>query len=145
MRRWPRRRPSWRPSDIVRPDAGLGPVSSNQPPTAHPAASAPPEAAVGLPARPTTRSSAPTGQGTPTDPAPAERAEPPHAKRRGPGRNLPAAIGVGVALGAVVLTTVFVVPQGFPVHHEHRREDRKSTRLNSSHVASSSAVFCPKK
>lgn len=99
----------------MRPDAGLGPVSSNQPPTAHPAASAPPEAAVGVPARPTTRSSAPTGKGTPTDPAPAERAEPPHAKRRGPGRNLPAAIGVGVALGAVVLTTVFVVPQGFPV------------------------------
>src|SRR5690625_5559521 len=106
MRRWPRRRPSWRPSDIVRPDAGLGPVSSNPPPTAHPAASAPPEAAVGVPARPTTRSSAPTGKGTPTDPAPAERAEPPHAKRRG---------------------------------------DRKSTRLNSSHVAISYAVFCLKK
>src|SRR5699024_9144373 len=48
-------------------------------------------------------------------PAPAERAEPPHAKRRGPGRNLSAAIGVGVALGEVVLTTVCVVPQGFPV------------------------------
>ncbi|GAA4530711.1 phosphatidate cytidylyltransferase [Brachybacterium paraconglomeratum] len=38
-----------------------------------------------------------------------------HAKRRGPGRNLPAAIAVGVALGAVLIVAVFVVPQAFPV------------------------------
>lgn len=38
-----------------------------------------------------------------------------HAKRRGPGRNLPAAIGVGVGLGAVLMVAVFVVPQAFPV------------------------------
>ena len=37
------------------------------------------------------------------------------AKRRGPGRNLPAAIGVGVGLGAVLIIAVFVVPQAFPV------------------------------
>src|SRR5690625_5517434 len=30
-------------------------------------------------------------------------------------------------------------------HHEARPEDRKSTRLNSSHVAISYAVFCLKK
>ena len=41
--------------------------------------------------------------------------EPGHGKRRGPGRNLPAAIGVGLALGGIVLVTVFVVPQWFPV------------------------------
>src|SRR5436305_2262233 len=34
-----------------------------------------------------------------------------------------------------------------PVHHsfEHGKEDRKSTRLNSSHVRISYAVFCLKK
>ncbi|MGO1480685.1 MAG: phosphatidate cytidylyltransferase [Brachybacterium sp.] len=37
------------------------------------------------------------------------------AKRRGPGRNLPAAVGVGVGLGAVLIIAVFVVPQAFPV------------------------------
>src|SRR5436309_8274670 len=30
-------------------------------------------------------------------------------------------------------------------HHEERRRDRKSTRLNSSHVKISYAVFCLKK
>src|SRR5207253_9169541 len=30
-------------------------------------------------------------------------------------------------------------------HHQNRRRDRKSTRLNSSHVAISYAVFCLKK
>lgn len=38
-----------------------------------------------------------------------------HAKRRGPGRNLPAAIAVGVGLGAVLIVAVFVLPQAFPV------------------------------
>ena len=38
-----------------------------------------------------------------------------HAKRRGPGRNLPAAIGVGLALVAVLALSVLVVPQAFPV------------------------------
>ncbi|MCW1805211.1 phosphatidate cytidylyltransferase [Brachybacterium squillarum] len=36
-------------------------------------------------------------------------------KRRGPGRNLPAAIAVGLVLVAVVLVSLFVVPQAFPV------------------------------
>nr|WP_276548207.1 phosphatidate cytidylyltransferase [Brachybacterium muris] len=38
-----------------------------------------------------------------------------HAKRRGPGRNLPAAIAVGAALGGLLLGAVFVLPQAFPV------------------------------
>ena len=38
-----------------------------------------------------------------------------HAKRRGPGRNLPAAIGVGLALVAVLALSVLVVQQAFPV------------------------------
>jgi phosphatidate cytidylyltransferase len=38
-----------------------------------------------------------------------------HAKRRGPGRNLPAAIAVGAALVALLLVSVLVVPQAFPV------------------------------
>ena len=38
-----------------------------------------------------------------------------HAKRRGPGRNLPAAIAVGLGLGGMLLGSVFVVPQAFPV------------------------------
>jgi phosphatidate cytidylyltransferase len=41
--------------------------------------------------------------------------EPPHAKRRGPGRNLPAAIAVGAALVVLLLVSVLVVPQAFPV------------------------------
>ncbi|WP_304502085.1 phosphatidate cytidylyltransferase [Brachybacterium sp. FME24] len=40
---------------------------------------------------------------------------PVHAKRRGAGRNLPAAIAVGLALGAVVLGALFLLPQAFPV------------------------------
>src|SRR5207249_11793138 len=32
-----------------------------------------------------------------------------------------------------------------PREHHHRRRDRKSTRLNSSHVSISYAVFCLKK
>src|SRR5436309_13263190 len=32
-----------------------------------------------------------------------------------------------------------------PIHHQHERRDRKSTRLNSSHVKISYAVFCLKK
>ncbi len=42
-------------------------------------------------------------------------AEPGHGKRRGPGRNLPAAIGVGLGLGGIMLVAVFVLPQTFPV------------------------------
>jgi phosphatidate cytidylyltransferase len=38
-----------------------------------------------------------------------------HAKRRGPGRNLPAAIAVGAALVVLLLVSVLVVPQAFPV------------------------------
>ena len=43
--------------------------------------------------------------------------EPPeeHAKRRGAGRNLPAAIAVGAALLILLVGAVFVVPQAFPV------------------------------
>lgn len=40
--------------------------------------------------------------------------EPEHAKRRGAGRNLPAAIAVGVALLALLGGSLFVVPQVFP-------------------------------
>jgi phosphatidate cytidylyltransferase len=40
---------------------------------------------------------------------------PEHAKRRGAGRNLPAAIAVGVGLGALLIVAVFVVPQAFAV------------------------------
>ena len=38
-----------------------------------------------------------------------------HAKRRGPGRNLPAAIAVCAALVVLLLVSVLVVPQAFPV------------------------------
>src|SRR5690625_6786310 len=50
-------------------------------------------------------------------------------------------LGIGVAgtLGAVALTT------GLGTDDESVAEDRKSTRLNSSHVAISYAVFCLKK
>ncbi|MDN5899615.1 MAG: phosphatidate cytidylyltransferase [Brachybacterium sp.] len=41
--------------------------------------------------------------------------EPEHAKRRGAGRNLPAAIAVGAGLAALMFVTVFVVPQTFAV------------------------------
>ena len=41
--------------------------------------------------------------------------EPQRAKRRGPGRNLPAAIAVGGVLVVVLLVSVLVVPQAFPV------------------------------
>src|SRR5438067_10167992 len=34
---------------------------------------------------------------------------------------------------------------GVDQHRQHRRRDRKSTRLNSSHVSISYAVFCLKK
>src|SRR5258705_185107 len=44
----------------------------------------------------------------------------------------------GVALGVVLL-------QGFPVDLPVALEDRKSTRLNSSHLGISYAVFCLKK
>lgn len=38
-----------------------------------------------------------------------------HAKRRGPGRNLPAAIAVGLVMGGILLGAVFAVPRAFPV------------------------------
>ena len=41
--------------------------------------------------------------------------DPEHAKRRGAGRNLPAAIGVGVGLAALLFVTLFAVPQAFAV------------------------------
>ena len=61
-----------------------------------------------------------------TDPAPAAgrtvsavvvgvAPDPQHAKRRGPGRNLPAAIAVGVSLGGLLILAVFFVPVAFPV------------------------------
>ena len=68
-----------------------------------------------MPAISRTELDAPAAADTPSEQTPPGPTEPPHAKRRGPGRNLPAAIGVGVTLGAVVLTSVFVVPQSFPV------------------------------
>lgn len=45
----------------------------------------------------------------------APEVDPEHAKRRGAGRNLPAAIAVGVGLGGLLIVAVFVVPQAFPV------------------------------
>lgn len=41
--------------------------------------------------------------------------EPEHAKRRGAGRNLPAAIAVGAVLAGLLFAAVFVVQQAFPV------------------------------
>lgn len=67
-------------------------MSTDPVPSSRPAAPTSFEAAVGV-----------------VDPAP----EP--AKRRGPGRNLPAAIAVGLGLGGVLLASLFVVPQAFPV------------------------------
>src|SRR3712207_8362377 len=53
----------------------------------------------------------------------------------------------GVRADAHVVTNVRVVLLDAVVVHEHRRraEDRKSTRLNSSHANISYAVFCLKK
>src|SRR5699024_12454273 len=41
--------------------------------------------------------------------------DPEHAKRRGAGRNLPAASGVGVGLAALLFVPLFAVPQAFAV------------------------------
>src|SRR5690349_23841018 len=41
--------------------------------------------------------------------------------------------------------TVIALPPVGVEPHSHRQVDRKSTRLNSSHVESSYAVFCSKK
>src|SRR5699024_12443624 len=53
-------------------------------------------------------------------------------------------------LHLAVVDAVGAVPHdqhGYPVHNQHhdRHQDRKSTRLNSSHVSTSYAVFCLKK
>jgi phosphatidate cytidylyltransferase len=61
---------------------------------------------------------APDPAPTPASPAVAAvvgAPDPEHAKRRGPGRNLPAAITVGVVLVLVLLGSVLVLPQVFPV------------------------------
>src|SRR5690625_5643883 len=51
--------------------------------------------------------------------------------------------GIGLALAAIhyQLDVIFVTPEKFSVE----KQDRKSTRLNSSHVAISYADFCLKK
>ncbi|GAA1484464.1 phosphatidate cytidylyltransferase [Brachybacterium fresconis] len=56
----------------------------------------------------------PTSASTPVE-ADVDAGDPAHAKRRGPGRNLPAAIAVGAGLGVVLLCTLFLLPQAFPV------------------------------
>lgn len=43
-----------------------------------------------------------------------DEAPPAEPKRRGPGRNLPAAIAVGLGLGALLVGTLFLLPQAFP-------------------------------
>src|SRR5439155_16583551 len=50
-----------------------------------------------------------------------------------------------MALGACTATDVVTILEKKRQKLDTRREDRKSTRLNSSHVASSYAVFCLKK
>lgn len=74
-----------------------------------------------------TSATAPDGSGAGPGDAPATPADPPtaiadqpatpegHAKRRGPGRDLRAAISVGVALCLVLLASILVVPLLFPV------------------------------
>src|SRR6266702_4758027 len=65
-----------------------------------------------------------------------------------PGRPRRAAIHCGIMLGAVVLVACYVAsPQvtGWAIVCLLFIGDRKSTRLNSSHVAISYAVFCLKK
>ena len=46
---------------------------------------------------------------------PSAASEPPAPKRRGPGRNLGAAITVGLGLGALLLVSLFVLPRAFPL------------------------------
>src|SRR5690606_41909175 len=53
------------------------------------------------------------------------------------------AIGIVTAWGYSVVATV--APGIFPDAYGDEGEDRKSTRLNSSHVKTSYAVFCSKK
>src|SRR5439155_21304475 len=50
-----------------------------------------------------------------------------------------------VGLRGRLLPRVLAPPGGLPRAGTRGRRDRKSTRLNSSHVASSYAVFCLKK
>lgn len=92
-------------------------MSSNPHSAARSAASIPVEAAFGAPASAGSQRPAPKDGALQPSPEqlPPVTPDPEHAKRRGPGRNLPAAIAVGLALGAVVLLAVFVVPQAFPV------------------------------
>src|SRR6266700_912782 len=47
--------------------------------------------------------------------------------------------------GAAVYELDDAPPRSFVLRRVHARADRKSTRLNSSHVKSSYAVFCLKK
>src|SRR5256885_7455687 len=60
-----------------------------------------------------------------------------HASASQPGLLLPAT-GTAVPLGVVV-------PSGLHAYLQFPAEDRKSTRLNSSHLVISYAVFCLKK
>src|SRR5207249_10479496 len=56
------------------------------------------------------------------------------------------ALGVGVALATTIAFLPTVAAEGRAQFvRERDRRDRKSTRLNSSHVSSSYAVFCLKK
>src|SRR5690606_42033182 len=62
------------------------------------------------------------------------------ARRRGPPRvcNEETTVGIGAGCGRHRAG-------GVPYRHYHASGDRKSTRLNSSHVKISYAVFCLKK
>src|SRR3712207_8525728 len=53
--------------------------------------------------------------------------------------------GIGDARGQAVLAARRAWSQVAPEADPHEREDRKSTRLNSSHANISYAVFCLKK
>src|SRR5699024_12797630 len=79
-------------------------------------------------------------------PRPRPRALSPRARQSLRQRALPPRAEFDPNLGAVRLWTAVERPQaGFahlPDRIGHRRLDRKSTRLNSSHVSSSYAVFC---
>lgn len=56
-----------------------------------------------------------TATAAPTAAVGAAKGEPAPARHRGPGRNLPAATGVGLALGAILLGSLFWLPRVFPV------------------------------
>src|SRR5690606_40694096 len=55
-------------------------------------------------------------------------------------------LGLSLGVACCLLLALYVQDEfSYDRHHERLDEDRKSTRLNSSHVKISYAVFCLKK